>query len=550
MTTRAVALVLPPVQSFTMPYSAPAVLAAWLQERFAARTLVVDAGVEWLTRAVAGTEATEVLEDLRAPQTYRDMWSVRDAHLAAQRMLDELCAPYAPERVELSGRYSTGPTPTWEAVRAHLDLRRPSVFDDYVLASLIPRLDRFGAQIVGLSVPFDWMLLPTLRLTRLLATWRPDLEIVVGGHAVSRMWYEGNAEYFDLLEAGWVCVGDGQEAFTDLLRHLDDAIPLLPGGPLVRLPAQRLAAPRPGGRPGFLDDTTLPDFTDLELSAYLRPTPILPVPASDGCFFGACRFCSRQRSDQSVPYVERSPEQVAATMSGLADRHGVRQFILAEDILSHRFLLRLATELRGTPLTWFCEASFKAKLARRLTEEDCRLLHDGGSRLILNGLESASARMRDRMGCPVDIDDFDRTTVRLVEAGIVPYITMIFGYPGETSRDVRESAEFMRRHAHHAVFATSRYSIVPGTALADELAARPEVSCIRHDVLDGGLEMLADDTADAEQADRILTTALPGLFGPAAQYLRSIPVLMQMLDPVPRVPALRSTAESREDVPS
>ena len=539
-----VALILPPVQSFFMPYSAPAVLAAWLQERCGARTLVIDAGMEWLVQELETADVGDCIESLRRPETYRDMWTVRRTHALAASALEKVCAPWLPERVELSGRYfPAAPLENWEVVRELLDLDRPSLFDHYYANVLIPRLQRFDPQVIGLSVPFDWMLLPTLRLARWLAARFSQVEIVVGGHAITRLWHERQAEFFDLLDAKWAAVGDGQVALEQLIRFLDDCTPPPPGGPLVRLPVGELTVPATTAEPGFLSGKIVPDFSDLCLQNYLRPTPILSVPASDGCFFGACLFCSRQRSDQSVAYIERPPEHVADLMRGLAARYGARQFILAEDIVSHRFMLGLARSLVDTELTWFCEASFKGKMVRRLSADDYTLLHDGGSRLILNGLESASERMRDMMGCSVDLDDYDQNMRRLVDSGIVPYVTMIFGYPGETAADVWESIRYMRRHAVHAVFATSRFWVVPGTPLARELQSRPDASCLRRSVLDGGLDYIAADTLDAGQTDRILTSQLPGAFGPGAQFLRSIPVLMQMLD---GVDARSSFAVSRD----
>src|SRR5690349_1331587 len=130
--SRSVALVLPPVQSFSMPYSAPAVLAAWLKQRYSARTLVVDAGQSWLTYELAGSDVSEPIERLRRPESYRDMWTVRRTHAAAAATLREICTPWLPERVELSGRYTPPVLPsTWDAVGELLDLTRPSIFDLY-----------------------------------------------------------------------------------------------------------------------------------------------------------------------------------------------------------------------------------------------------------------------------------------------------------------------------------------------------------------------------------------------------------------------------------
>ena len=86
---RAVALILPPTQSFTMPYSAPFVLAAWLQELYRASTIVIDAGIEWLLSETSaqgpdGMHSRRVLAQLRQPETYRDTAELRRAFHSTQ----------------------------------------------------------------------------------------------------------------------------------------------------------------------------------------------------------------------------------------------------------------------------------------------------------------------------------------------------------------------------------------------------------------------------------------------------------------------------------
>jgi anaerobic magnesium-protoporphyrin IX monomethyl ester cyclase len=272
----------------------------------------------------------------------------------------------------------------------------------------------------------------------------------------------------------------------------------------------------------------------MDLSKYLRPEPILPVPVSVGCYFGACRFCSRQRLDESVRYREASGKSAAAIMEDLARKTGAKHFILAEDIVSHRFMVSLARSIaeRGLGFKWFCEASFKSRLVNGLSSADCALLYRGGCRVILNGLESGSARIREEMGCPVDETEYAAALRRLISANIIPYTTLIVGYPGESATDLDETIRFMRTRHHSVVFALSRFGAVPGTPLIEELATMPNASLHRQSATDGCLEYTHPDTLDAETANNMLGSAVPDLLGSFPQFVRSIPVLMQMADKV------------------
>jgi radical SAM superfamily enzyme YgiQ (UPF0313 family) len=528
-----VALVLPPTQSFFMPYSAPAVLSAALQERRRIEIVTIDAGIDWLFDESQRRDAGGgfgALDGLRRPESYGDAFALHREYCAAERVFASICAPWLPERVNLDGRYYPPRVfQTWDdAAAAAADLTLPRLFDRYYVETLLPSLREFAPDVVGLSIPFDWMLFPALRLAHWMSACHTASHVIIGGHAINRLWNERASELFHAFPADWAGVTDGESALGSLLDLVADGALPPDDGPLVRLPTSST------GRAMTAHDNTysgrtVPDFSQFPLSRYLRPEPILPVPASDGCFFGRCRFCSRQRSDQSVAYVERSPREVATVMRSLANRYGSRHFILAEDIVSHKFMVRLSEQLANEGLDWFCEASFKAGMVSRLSTADCVTLRAGGCRLILNGLESASAKVRDAMHCPVDLKAYDRNLDQLVAAGIVPYITMIFGYPGESRHDLQESIAYIRRHLHHAVFSTSHFWIVPGTPLSRELAARSSALIQREGVLAGGLSFADSDTVSTDEASELVRRALPGWSSTYTQFTRSIPVLMQLI---------------------
>lgn len=528
-----VALILPPVQSLYMPYAAPAMLAALLQERFGARTLVIDAGIEWLSSELdtSQSSAADALAALRRPQTYRDAFALQEAYLNAEQALRQICAPWRPEEVKLSGEYvPPGHYAAWAEIDKSLNESTPRLFDRYFKHVLIPRLRHFRPQIVGLSVPFNWMLWPTMRFVRWLRRSCPDVTTIVGGPAIQRLWYEGQTGFFDILEANWVAVGDGERALTELVEFVcNGKVPV--DGPLVKLP---LTDPDFGHRPqvsAFYGSALAPDYSDLDLSRYLRPEPILPIPASEGCFYGRCRFCSRQRSDQTVTYTERTGRHVADAMLKLHGETGATQFILAGDIFTHRFLLSLAASLsrQREKLNWFCEASFKGPMASRLSQDDCDLLYQGGCRLILNGLESGSSRVRGLMDCQLREEDYSRTLSQLSRAGIVPYVTIVFGYPGETAEDLMETVRFIQKHSDESVFATSRFEIVPGTPLGEQLFLNSPASCKSRALLEGGFDYDDQNTLARSEANDILSRELAGVFGDFQQFYRQIPVLMQLL---------------------
>jgi hypothetical protein len=220
-----VALVLPPTQSFFMPYSAPAALAAWLQREYDARTLVVDSGIDWLAYEIArltpkDSEDMKTFAKLQVNETYRNIFSLKNVFDGAQKALQTICSSWLPERVDLSGKYyQSVDFKTWDAVESALDLSVSHIFDQYFKDKLIPDLYNFQPTAVLLSVPFDWMLFPTMRLASWLKLILPNVETVVGGHAINRLWSEKQLEFFTIIQVNWAAIGK-EDALKDLVDYL------------------------------------------------------------------------------------------------------------------------------------------------------------------------------------------------------------------------------------------------------------------------------------------------------------------------------------------
>jgi hypothetical protein len=206
-----VALLLPPTQSFFMPYAAPAVLAAWLGDRHSAVVVIKDCGIEWLDSQMerSGTTAAR-LQELRSPHAYQNVAILHEAYVSASAALSAITSKFHPETVGLDGQHSPGQTlATWPAVQSAADSPdRASFFDEYFDSDLLPWLRDFSPDFIGMSVPFDWMIFPTVRLCARIRTALPEVPTIVGGHAIRRLWYEKEHGFFESLQATWACEGE------------------------------------------------------------------------------------------------------------------------------------------------------------------------------------------------------------------------------------------------------------------------------------------------------------------------------------------------------
>ena len=219
-----IALMTPPTQSFFMPYSAPSLLASFAQRYCRADTRVIDGGLEWLLAEAAHREpsmleGTGVITRLRERAGYKDVLALRTLFADAESAMLQLCEPFSPERVDIIGRYHP-PVDfhTWaDAGRYAQDFEHEELFDRYFERALLPALRLFQPDVIGLSLPFDWMLYPAMRLLGWLDAALPESATVIGGHAVNRLWNEGQVGFFENLPTGWVAITDGEAALASLL---------------------------------------------------------------------------------------------------------------------------------------------------------------------------------------------------------------------------------------------------------------------------------------------------------------------------------------------
>lgn len=95
---------------------------------------------------------------------------------------------------------------------------------------------------------------------------------------------------------------------------------------------------------------------------------------------------------------------------------------------------------------WIASVHVDAHSENGLTTERLKAAAESGCVRLTTGLESGSQRMLDLMKKGTRLDCESSYLHAAAEAGISVRCTMIAGYPGETASDVRESAEFVRKH--------------------------------------------------------------------------------------------------------
>jgi len=129
----------------------------------------------------------------------------------------------------------------------------------------------------------------------------------------------------------------------------------------------------------------------------------------------------------------------------LEGRYGVHHFHLTDNAVPIHALRELAApQERLATISWHGFVRFERDL---LDPDFVSGLAAGGCRMLQLGLESGSQQVLDRLQKGTRLDEVARMLDNLRQAGIVTYVYIMLGTPGETLDDAELTLQFLEQHA-------------------------------------------------------------------------------------------------------
>lgn len=242
--------------------------------------------------------------------------------------------------------------------------------------------------------------------------------------------------------------GEADQSFPAVLAARSAGTPLndIPG---VSVAGHKPSRPAPAGRVESLDTVPVPEYDDYFIqkaqseAAGIETT--LLIETARGCWWGErshCTFCGLNGA--TMAFRSKTPTRILEEFGYLRERHTVRSFSVVDDIIDMRFfrtvLPKMAEAHLGLDVFWEVKAN--------LTLDQVRTLRDAGVTLIQPGIEALSDRLLQLMRKGT-------TTFRNIELlkwcrelGVQPFWNLLYGFPGETAEDYRETAAHIRAIWH------------------------------------------------------------------------------------------------------
>lgn len=262
---------------------------------------------------------------------------------------------------------------------------------------------------VGISLNFLSQALCAFAIAGYLRKRYPDRQIILGGGLVTT----------------WLRNLGGRNPFTGLIDQMV-------AGPGEGMLCEMLGCVPPNG-------PVTPDYTDLATNTYLSPGFILPYATSSGCFWRKCAFCPE--TSEGNAYRPLPPQRVVQDLAALAQASGAGLIHLLDNAISPVMLKTLADQ--PPPAPWYGFVRFTSHLA---DEDFCHRLKASGCAMLKLGLESGNQEVLDGMCKGNDLPLVEKVLAALHRAGIATYVYLLFGTPGESLAEARDTLHFVLSH--------------------------------------------------------------------------------------------------------
>ncbi len=353
--------------------------------------------------------------------------------------------PFYPANLHLQSYEAAVAVDSSRALRVGVKDARHNMFLDLYQEGIIADIEREQPDIVGISIPSMAQILPGLTLGHLIKARGLPCHVTVGGPHISMLRAEipKVPALFKMIDSA--VVFDGEVPLLRLAEALggDDKLDKVPNlvyqdGGQIRVTNRK--------EPEKIADLPVPDFDDLPLDRYLSPKRVLPLMTARGCYFGKCAFCNVGYGEAET-FSQLKGQHLADQMLTLHKKYKTQHIFFSDEAITPRNLRHLPKALQkvGNPLHWGGCVRFEKVISKDLLQG----AYEGGCRMILFGLETASEAMVDKMVKGTELEHMNRILKESAEVGIWNHTFFFFGFPGETIQDAQDTVNFLYDHKYH-----------------------------------------------------------------------------------------------------
>ena len=204
------------------------------------------------------------------------------------------------------------------------------------------------------------------------------------------------------------------------------------------------------GVPWSMQTEVIPDWGGHDLSKYMRlpwlDKPLMPIMATRGCPFG-CEYCvvtsihGKTYRTRPVEHIIKEIDSTDAMFYFFVDDNLMFSPRYGEELMDA--LIAYRNSKTGKDITWFCQASMTVLKKPHLVEKMSR----AGCVSVLPGIETINQDTLNNVSKSFNkADKYTELFQLYYYNGIVPYISLMFGFDEDTHQCFPDTLDFLRRN--------------------------------------------------------------------------------------------------------
>ena len=292
-----------------------------------------------------------------------------------------------------------------------------------------------NARKIGFSITSKFQLISALCYSKLLRKKGYEGMIFLGGNYISRIALHKEKILNQVLnEVNCIILYEGESIIEKIardrpLQHIPNII-YKKGETIVRTSYDNIK----------IEETVCPDFDGFILSEYMLPELILPIYSSINCY-NNCYFCNIS-GFQDKKYKQFNLRHIVDHMERLKQKYNANIFYFVDQTFSISRMIEFANILieRSIGITWLCDT----RIDRILNKDEIIFLKESGCIKLQIGLESYNQRVLNLMNKNVQLENITESVQNLVECGLAFHLFCMYGYPGETKNEIKNTLSYIR----------------------------------------------------------------------------------------------------------
>lgn len=449
-------LVIPPVSDCFMPTLGVAQIAGYLKKNNIC-CRVIDASAEFVydlflkIKGLSPVKRRTIIDNEQL--SFRNVVSCLNYLSSIQ---DEFCITIDDFRTGFS----------WRDIDNTVDfVNRKTIFHERIKNLSFMNIPKEMRNYYCFSISYESQVIPSLVMAKIIKEKYPEIKVCVGGSLL----YNYEKDFYKLLYfTEWIdylIIGAGELVYAALEIGGDKALSAIPNVNVVSNYGKHIVDARECCSTPVVYD---PDFSDIDFEIYPTVAKAFPYMIRDKCYYGKCYFCNGDRmvKQNNTKEIEKALKKI----EGISTQIQVENVYLVDAALSPADFRKIAAMCLKHKINWIANGRFEEQL---LDEELIKKLSENGCSMLRFGLESGSQKVLDYMNKGTKIKVAEKILRLTAMYGIKNHIYIMFGYPGEGSRERKETLKFIDRNKNYIhSYSVSVFQPIPGTHVYNELLDR------------------------------------------------------------------------------